>query len=258
MARRIRAPRRSSRPSSASSLGTNHPGALHLCARAVGASREPGRAEAAADRLRPLMPGAGHLVHMPSHIYWRVGRYADAVTVNAAAADADRAYFKTATPSPIYRGLYYPHNIDFIWQSAAMQGRSAETVRAAREFASNAPAEMIKQMPDMETAPVAPIVALVRFGRWDDVLGLAAPPTEWIYTTGVWRYARGLAFNAKGDAAGARRELAELETLLRSVSPARSLAFFFRAKNVLQLAANVLAGGIAAEARDGGTAQLLP
>src|SRR2546427_781581 len=116
---------------------------------------------------------------------------------------------------------------------------------------------LLKHMPDRETAPVAPIVALVRFGRWDDVLGLAAPPTEWIYTTGVWRYARGLAFNAKGDAAGARRELAELETLLRSVSPARSLAFFFRAKNVLQLAANVLAGEIAAKAGDGVTAELL-
>src|SRR6266536_5294203 len=136
----------------------NHPGALHLYIHAVEASTQPGRAEAAADRLLRLMPGAGHMVHMPSHIYWRVGRYADAVTVNTAAARADRAYFTTAQPSPIYRGLYYPHNIDFVWQSAAMQGRSAETIRAAREFAENAPAEMIKQMPDMETAPVAPIV----------------------------------------------------------------------------------------------------
>src|SRR5438093_9669922 len=155
---------------------TNHPCALHLYIHADEASREPVRAEAAADRLRPLMPGAGHLVHMPSHIYWRIGRYADAVSVNTVAADADRAYFTTATPSPIYRGLYYPHNIDFIWQSAAMQGRSAETIRAAREFASNAPAEMIKQMPDMETAQVAPTVELVRFGRWDEVLAYPAPP----------------------------------------------------------------------------------
>jgi len=109
----------------------------------------------------------------------------------------------------------------------------------------------------METAPVAPIVALARFGRWDDVLGLAAPPGEWIYTTGVWRYARGLAFNAKGDAVGALRELAELETLLRSVPPERSLAFFFRTKNMLQLAANVLAGEIASKAGAGVTAERL-
>jgi tetratricopeptide (TPR) repeat protein len=234
-----------------------HPGALHLYIHAVEASREPGRAEAAADRLRPLMPGAGHLVHMPAHIYWRVGRYGDAVTVNVAAADADRAYFKTATPSPIYRGLYYPHNIDFIWQSAAMQGRSAETIRAAREFASNAPAEMIKQMPDMETAPVAPIVALVRFGRWDDVLAYPAPPAEWSYTSGVWRYARGMAFNARGQADLAAGELRALEVILQSVPPERTVAFFFRAKNVLQLAANLLAGEIAAKAGDFATAERL-
>jgi tetratricopeptide (TPR) repeat protein len=235
----------------------NHPGALHLYIHAVEASREPGRAEAAADRLRPLMPGAGHLVHMPAHIYWRVGRYGDAVATNIAAADADRAYFKTATPSPIYRGLYYPHNIDFIWQSAAMQGRSAETIRAAREFASNAPPEMIKQMPDMETAPVAPIVALVRFGRWDDVLAYPAPPREWPYTSGVWRYARGMAFNAKGQADAAAGELSELDAILQSVPPDRTVAFFFRSKNMLQLAANLLGGEIAAKARDFTTAERL-
>ena len=235
----------------------NHPGALHLYIHAVEASREPGRAEAAADRLRPLMPGAGHLVHMPSHIYWRIGRYADAVNVNVVAADADRAYFKTATPSPIYRGLYYPHNIDFIWQSASMQGRSAETIRAAREFASNAPPEMIKQMPDMETAPVAPIVALVRFGQWDEVLAEKAPPREWLYTTGVWHYARGVAFNAKGQAADAAGELRALEAILASVPPERTTAFFFRTKNVLQLAANLLAGEIAAKAGDFTSAERL-
>ena len=235
----------------------NHPGAIHLYIHAVEASRDPGRAEKAADRLAALMPGAGHIVHMPSHIYWRVGRYADAVAVNSAAVQADQAYFKTAQPSPIYRGLYYPHNIDFIWQSASMEGRSAETIRAARQFAANAPAEMIAKMPDMETAPVAPIVALVRFGRWDEVLGLAAPPREWPYTSGVWRYARGLAFNAKGQAAEARGELGELEAIVRSVSPERTIAFFFRARNVLQLAANVLAAEIAARAGDLVTAEQL-
>jgi tetratricopeptide (TPR) repeat protein len=235
----------------------NHPGAIHLYIHAVEASRQPQRAEPAADRLAKLMPGAGHIVHMPSHIYWRVGRYADAVAANQAAVVADRAYFKTARPSAIYRGLYYPHNIDFIWHSASMEGRSADTVRAAREFAENAPAEMIKQMPDMETAPAAPIVALARFGRWDEVLREGAPPPDWPYTRGVWHYARGLAFNARGQAADARRELTQLEAVLGSVSPDRTLAFFFRAKNMLQLAANVLAGEIAAKAADTATAARL-
>jgi tetratricopeptide (TPR) repeat protein len=138
-----------------------------------------------------------------------------------------------------------------------MAGRSEETIRAAREFAENAPAEMIKQMPDMETAPVAPIVALARFGRWDQVLAVPAPPREWPYATGVWHYARGLAFNAKGQAAEARRELGALEQILGAVSPERTIAFFFRAKNVLQLAANVLAAEIAAKAGDGASAERL-
>jgi tetratricopeptide (TPR) repeat protein len=228
----------------------DHPGALHLYIHAVEAGPEPGRAAVAADRLVKQMPGAGHVVHMPSHIYWRIGRYADAVTVNVAAVEADRAYFKTATPSPIVRGLYHPHNIDFIWQAASMEGRSAETIRAAREFAESGSPEMIKAMPDMETAPVAPIVALARFGRWDEVLRQPAPPADWLYTTGVWHYARGVAFNGKGQAAEARRELGALETLIQNVPPERSIAFFFRARNLLQLAANVLAGEIAAKGGD--------
>jgi len=197
------------------------------------------------------------MVHMPSHIYWRVGRYADAVAVNEAAVRADHAYFKSAQASPIYRGLYYPHNIDFIWQSASMQGRSADTIRAAREFAASAPPDMIKDMPDMETAPAAPIAALVRFGRWDEVLAYPVPPRDWLYTRGVWYYARGLAKSAKGQTAEAARELAELEATIQAVPPERTVAGFFRTKNMLQLAANVLAGEMASRAGDGATAEQL-
>src|SRR5262249_57797032 len=100
----------------------------------------------------------------------------------------------------MYGVLYHPQNTDFTWPRASMRGRNGETNRAAGEFADNAPAEMIKAMPDMETAPAAPIAALVRFGRWDEVLAYPAPPREWLYTTGVWRYARVISFNAKGQA----------------------------------------------------------
>jgi tetratricopeptide (TPR) repeat protein len=179
------------------------------------------------------------------------------VATNIKAVEADRAYFKTAQPSPFYRGLYYPHNIDFIWQSASMQGKSAETLRVAREFADGAPPEMIKAMPDMETAPVAPIVSLVRFGRWDEVLRQPAPPREWLYTTGVWHYARGTAFHAKGQAAEAKTELVALEKIIAAVPAERTVAFFFRARNVLQLAANVLAGEMAAKAGDIASAERL-
>ena len=194
------------------------------------------------------MPGAGHLVHMPSHIYWRVGRYADAVDVNVDAVKADRQYMAKRTPSPIYRGLYYPHNIDFIWQSASMQGRSAETIRAAREFAETAPPAMLREMPDMETAAAAPLVSLARFGRWEEILRQPAPPAEFPYVTAAWHYSRGLAFAATGRRPEAEGELAAIRRIAGSVSPDRSLAFFFKAKTILDLAANVLAGEIAARA----------
>jgi tetratricopeptide (TPR) repeat protein len=234
-----------------------HPGAIHLYIHAVEASTRPGRAEGAADRLVTLMPGAGHLVHMPSHIYWRLGRYADAVAVNTAAVRADLAYFQTASPSPIYAGMYHPHNIDFIWHSASMQGRSAETIRAAREFASKAPPEMVAAMPDIETAPAVPMTALIRFGRWDEALAFPAPPREWTYTRGIWHYTQGIAYNGKGDAVQARRELSELEAILAAVPAERTVAFFFRARNLLQLAANLLAGEIAARGGDFASAERL-
>ena len=234
-----------------------HPYAIHLYIHAVEASPTPGRAEPAADRLARLMPGAGHLTHMPAHIYWRVGRYTDAVSTNMAAVQADRDYFKTAQPSMLYRGLYHTHNIDFIWQSASMLGRSQDTIRYAREFAETAPPEMIKQMPDMEIAPVAPIVALVRFGRWDEVLAYPAPPAGWLYTRGVWHYARGLAFTAKGQPAEAVKELRELDATIKATPPDRTIAFFFPVQKVLQLAANVLAGEMAAKAGDIATAERL-
>jgi tetratricopeptide (TPR) repeat protein len=233
----------------------DHPGANHLYIHAVEASPNPRRAEAAADRLRPLMPAAGHVVHMPSHIYWRVGRYDDAYRVNVAAAAADRAYIARRPPSPEYRMGYYPHNLDFVWHAASMEGRSAETLRAAREFADAIPAEAHAQMGgQMETAPAAPILVLVRFGRWEDALRQPEPPASMPYVRGAWRYARGVAFAATGRRAEAERELAELRGVIAAVPAERGLAQFFTARDMLELAADVLAGEIAARSGDTDTA----
>lgn len=227
-----------------------HPGANHLYIHAVEASPDPRRAEAAADRLRGLMPGAGHMVHMPSHIYYRIGRYADAAEVNVQAVAADRAYFAKSRPSPIYRMMYYPHNLDFVWHAAALEGRGAECLRAAREFAAAAPAEAVLEMPDMETAPAAPYFALVRFGRWAEMLAEPAPPARMLYVTGAWRYARGLAFLGTGRRAEAASELGQLRAVRQSVPAERTLANFFKMSDMLALAAEVLAGEIAARGGD--------
>ena len=227
-----------------------HPGANHLYIHAVEASPDPRRAEAAADRLRGLMPGAGHMVHMPSHIYYRIGRYADAAEVNVQAVAADRAYFAKSRPSPIYRMMYYPHNLDFVWHAAALEGRGAECLRAAREFAAAAPAEAVLEMPDMETAPAAPYFALVRFGRWAEMLAEPAPPARMLYVTGAWRYARGLAFLGTGRRAEAASELGQLRAVRQSVPAERTLANFFKMSDMLALAAEILAGEIAARGGD--------
>ena len=232
----------------------NHPGANHLYIHAVEASPTPERALAAADRLGALTPGAGHMVHMPSHIYYRVGRYADAAAVNVQAVKVDRAHFEKAVPSDIYKMMYYPHNLDFVWHATSMQGRGAETLRAAREFAAAAPTEAVLQMSDMETAPAAPLLAMARFGRWDEILREPAPPAGMPYVTGVWRYSRGLAFAATGRPQEAARELAELETIRRGVPPERTLAGFFKTQDMLLLAAETLTGEIAARGGDGATA----
>ncbi|HET8531330.1 MAG TPA: hypothetical protein VFO08_09295 [Methylomirabilota bacterium] len=231
-----------------------HPGANHLYIHAVEASPDPRRAEAAADRLRGLMPGAGHMVHMPSHIYYRIGRYADAAEVNVRAVAADRAYFTRSRPSPIYRMMYYPHNLDFVWHAAALEGRGAECLRAAREFAAAAPAEAVLEMPDMETAPAAPYFALVRFGRWAEMLAEPAPPARMLYVTGAWRYARGLAFLGTGRRDEGASELGQLRVVRQGVPPERTVAGFFKMSDMLALASEVLAGEIAARGGDIDTA----
>jgi tetratricopeptide (TPR) repeat protein len=229
-------------------VAPNHPGANHLYIHAVEASPDPQRAVGAADRLGALMPGAGHIVHMPSHIYIRVGRYADAVAVNHRAAAADRAYFRKSEPSDIYRMMYYPHNLDFVWIAASMDGRAAETIRAAGELAAAAPLDMVRKMSDMEIAPVAPLVALARFGRWQDVLQQPAPDAALPYLTGIWHYTRGLAFNATGRAADAASELATVRRVAAGVAEDRTVAGFFKTRDMLALAAAVLDGEIAARA----------
>lgn len=223
-----------------------HPGANHYYIHAVEASRSPERALASAKRLESLAPAAGHLVHMPSHIYMRVGDYEKAAASNEQAIVADRAYLAKDRGGFEYKMLYYPHNIDFLWAAAAMDGQSAKALSAARELARENPPEMLQQMPPMEYVGVTPLFVLLRFGRWEEVLAEPTPPDALAYNRALWHYARGLAFLRMGRPAEARAEEAEVVAAAKAMPPDRLMAQVNSAKALLQIGAHDLAGEIAA------------
>src|SRR5687767_15769422 len=147
----------------------SHPGALHLWIH-LWESTDPKRAEAEADRLVPLMPGAGHMVHMPAHIFQRVGRHADVVRVNLLAAKADEDYIAQCRAQGLYPLAYYPHNLHFIWMGASASGRSTLAMNAARKLAGSVPREALATVPILQGFLAVPYWAMVRFGQWDAIL----------------------------------------------------------------------------------------
>lgn len=226
----------------------NHPGANHYYIHAVEASPHPEKALAAAERLGSLEPGAAHLVHMPSHIYARVGRWEDASEVNRKAIAVDQGYLPKAGPLGFYF-MYVAHNYQFLWQTAMMQGRSVEALENARSVVTQAPVEMLRQMPGFDFVLEYPIWTLVKFGRWEDALAEPAPPAEFLYATGVWHAARGLAFAGLGRLDEAEEELASTKQTDAAL-PADAMAAFNPAHALLSVAENMLLGAIAAKRGD--------
>lgn len=196
----------------------DHPLALHLYIHALEASNDPGRAEAAADRLANLVPGAGHLVHMPSHIYYRIGRYNDAAEANIKAADVDEAYIASCNAQGFYPALYYPHNIHFLWAASTMQGQSALSIESARRVVANVRVEQVKAFPTVEFFRTVPLLSLVRFGKWDEILAEPHPHEGFMFAKSIWHYARGVAFAAQGQTSDAKAELGALIPLKDDVS----------------------------------------
>ena len=196
----------------------NHPLALHLYIHALEASSDPSRAEAAADRLLNLVPGAGHLVHMPSHIFFRIGRYNDAAQANLRAAEVDEAYIAACNAQGFYPAAYYPHNIHFLWSASTMQGQSALSIESARRVVENVRVEQVKAFPTIEFFRTVPLLSLVRFAKWDEILAEPQPHEEFMFARSVWHYARGVAYAAKGQPEDAKVELAMLEPLKDDVS----------------------------------------
>lgn len=222
----------------------DHPGAIHYYIHATEASLTPEKALPYADRLGALVPGAGHLVHMPSHTYIRTGRYKDAAEVNARAAEVDRKYIAARKAEGFYPMMYYSHNVHFLWAAASFEGCSATALEAARRVAAQMSPEMVKEMPMLEFVPPTPYFCLVRFGKWDEMLKEPAPPEFMKFTTAMWHYARGLSFAGKGSLDDAAKELAETEKIAPSI-PADLKIGQNTASSLVKVATVVLAGTIA-------------
>lgn len=188
----------------------NHPGAIHLYIHAVEASDTPGRAEKAADRLTTLLPGAGHLVHMPTHIYNRIGRYDDGVSWNQKAAKADEAYFSATGDQGMYAAMYYVHNLHFVWTAATNDGRSETALDYAGRVVAKVQPQMAREIPGIEVFVPTLTYAQLRFGKWDDVLTAEAPDPQLHLATAIHHYARARAFAAKGDVKNAKAEQAKI------------------------------------------------
>ena len=224
-----------------------HPGALHLYIHAVEASNTPERAEAAADKLEPLMPAAGHIVHMPSHIYFRVGRYEDAVKVNALAATKDEEYIAACKAQGFYPLAYYSHNIHFLWTSAEMLGRYKEAHEAARRLikASDAGLPLAAGLPPVQLYRFVPVVTDLRFGKWNDVVAEPLPPAELKLDMAMFRYARGFAYANKHDFKRAAAERAALAAMIANKEFAAIDAFGFPGTQMAQLGLVLIDGEVA-------------
>lgn len=166
-----------------------------------------------ADKLASLMPGAGHIVHMPSHIYIRVGRYKDAVKVNQAAILADEDYISQCFSQGLYPLAYYPHNIHFLWSSASLLGDSKLAIDAAKKTAEKVPVGELVELPFLQDFASTPLLAYTRFGKWNEILSIPAPSADIKHLNLIQHYARGIAFIRKGNIKEAQEELDAIATL---------------------------------------------
>jgi tetratricopeptide (TPR) repeat protein len=228
----------------------NHPGALHLWIH-LWESVDAKKAEAEADRLVPLMPGAGHMVHMPAHIFQRVGRHADVIRVNQLAAKADEDYIAACRAQGLYPLAYYPHNLHFIWMGASASGQRTLAIDSARKLAAAVPAEGLQAAPILQGFLAVPYLALVRFSEWDQILAEKPPAHDTAYMKSVWKYARAMALVGKDRVDEAERELGEIKTLI--TDPALKGQTTFSSNSgigILRIAPEVIAGEIAAKRKD--------
>jgi tetratricopeptide (TPR) repeat protein len=222
-----------------------HPGACHYYLHAVEASSQPERALPCAERLPGLMPGAGHLVHMPAHIYMRLGKYHEAVERNQQAADIDQQYLAGRNQTGEYADGYYTHNLHFLWASLAMEGRNVEAMKAARDLTATITTEEASKDRWKERYLATPTFSMIRFGRWEELLKELPPPKGLRLMEGMWRLGRGLALVATGRLPGAEGEHVVLAGLTKQIRRDRTTEEKTD-RALLKIAERVLAGELAA------------
>lgn len=227
-----------------------HPGAIHLYIHAVEASGDPKRALPHARRLAALMPGAGHIVHMPSHIYYRTGLYRDALRTNADAAAVDERHFARTEPDPFYRNAYYPHNLHFLMASAQMGGDGKTALGAAEKLDRAIPNEFVREAAALQPVKAAPYFTHAQFSDPDTILALPDPGAEFLLVQAMWRYARALAFAERRNMADAGREIAALNELETSGDFKSFDQWQVPGKAIVQTARHVAEGKLAAAGGD--------
>lgn len=222
----------------------NHPGANHYYIHAVEASNDPGKALHSAEVLKDLIPAAGHLVHMPAHTYFRIGDYEGASLANINAINADESYIKKYKPEGIYPIMYYNHNVNFLSVSRMMEGNFTDAMKYAKQIEDNV-RPVVKDMQMLEIFNSNPLMILISFEKWDDILNFPKPPDGLDLSKAMWHFARGIALAIPGKTTEATNELNEF-IKLKSKVPLEAIFGFNSGKTILDLSDAILSANIAA------------
>ena len=233
----------------------NHAGANHYYIHALEASPHAERARPSAARLGGMVPWAGHLVHMPAHIYIRTGDYAEAARNNAEAARVDQGYLQQShLMGSTYDLIYYSHNLHFLSAAQAMAGNFAAAKQAADELEAHI-RPLVARMPESESYLPTPMLVLVRFHRWDEILKISPPDPNLVMTNALWHFGRGSAAATMGKIEMAEAERKELETVREKTSPEQEFGMFYtKAQGFLNLAASIMDARIATARGENGRA----
>ena len=223
----------------------SHPGAIHYYIHTMEASTHPDKALPYARTLARQIPGAGHIVHMPSHIYYRVGLYQEALQSNIDAVAVDERYFRRSDSDPVYRGAYYPHNIHFVMVSALMGGDGRTALEAAAKLDKAIPAAMLKEFSVLQPVKAAPYFSQVQFSSPETLVALPDPGPDFVLVKAMWHYARATGFARMGASAQARAEVDAIGVIERSADFKPIADWGVPARDIVHTARAVASGRLA-------------